>query len=76
MGARDDTSSPGATIDSSATGVAGLYARTHNASRVDLATSKPATLDSNQVRAVATGVMGPLGYGRSPLLIGQSSVTI
>ncbi|NXS28618.1 POK9 protein, partial [Pomatostomus ruficeps] len=43
---------------------------------VDLATAQAATLLDSTVHPLPTGVHGPLGEGRSALLLGRSSTTL
>ena len=53
-----------------------LCAATQGSAGVDLAASKSVTLLDNMVPLIPTGVYGPLGNGRSALLLGRSSTTL
>ena len=70
---RADTSSPHST---SRAPVSSLYARTSGSAGMDLATAESVTLETSEVKAVATGVWGPLEGNKSALLIGRSSTTL
>ncbi|XP_074022479.1 deoxyuridine 5'-triphosphate nucleotidohydrolase-like [Numenius arquata] len=52
-----------------------LRPATAGSAGVDLATAQSVTLDTTAVVLIPIGVMGPIGNGRSTLLLGRSSTT-